>query len=215
MVVHDTHQSRSWSQKASGSTGHILVAPRYGTQTKRASKSRQHPRRMPTTRERLKFYCIHVTTAALQRLQAVLSWCTCLNRFALFLSRFGFVIVHGYVYSKNMLCGWCFIHTPYKQLAWNTSSYIGWWDVCAMWRTVIIRRGVFFKPLHNTHVRLDSKVCVYVFHKLHTNNRAFRPCHSSHPMPLALICTRGINGSVCVCVCVCVYKIAHKSAQSS
>ena len=81
-----------------------------------------------------------------------------------------------------------------------------------MWRTVIIRRGFFFKPLHNTHVRLDSKVCVYVFLKLHTNNRAIRPCHSSHPMPLALICTREINGIVCVCVCVCIYEIAHNRA---
>ena len=32
------------------------------------------------------------------------------------------------------------------------------------------------------------------------HNRAIRPCHPSHSMPLALILPRG--GGVCVCVCV-------------
>ena len=45
-------------------------------------------------------------------------------------------------------------------------------------------------------------VCVCVFIKLHINNRAIRPCHPSHSMPLALILP-----SVCVCTMTIINRV--------
>ena len=53
----------------------------------------------------------------------------------------------------------------------------------------------------------------------HTHNRATRPCHPSHSMPLALILPRGdqwylLRKPVCMCVCVCVFIKLHITTQS-
>ena len=54
-------------------------------------------------------------------------------------------------------------------------------------------------------------VCVCIYSIAH--NRAIRPCHPSHSMPLALILAGGDQMCVCVCVCVCVFIKLHKTAK--
>ena len=62
-----------------------------------------------------------------------------------------------------------------------------------------------------TLIRCDKEdTCVFVYMCIYiiAHNRAVRPCHSTHPILLALILPRY------VCVCVCVFIKLHITAQS-
>ena len=69
----------------------------------------------------------------------------------------------------------------------------------------------------DTYIHTLRCVCVRVCIYYISHNRAIRPCHPSHSMPLELILPKGFKGStvilVCVCVAVCVCVYIHVSIE--